>query len=174
MEQVCGGEAQHRQADLNLGLACLQRDKWATWVASPMPAWKTVCGSQSQEDTESDTLQGGNKAVHRKKMLLCQMRFLGNNSFNYFNAPNHSALLTFRTCLISSSDFRNERADICWWDSSAFGSCLTFQPLKPSLCFCLTKWLSWCPSTFLSLCSAHTGHCAWNPLSRPDWQSLQV
>ena len=45
-------------------------------------------------------------------MLLCQTRFLGNYSCNYFSVPNPLALLTFSTCLISSSDFRNERADI--------------------------------------------------------------
>lgn len=52
------------------------------------------------------------KQKGKKEMLLCQTRFLGNYSCNYFSVPNPLALLTFSTCLISSSDFRNKRADI--------------------------------------------------------------
>lgn len=126
-EQVCGSEAQRVQAEqIWIGLAHLPPDKQTTWAASCVPALKSGCGSQSQEDMESDT-QGGTKQSVDIKMLLCQMRFLSNNSFNDFNVPNHSALLTFRTYLISSSDFRSERADICRWSGSAFGFCLTFQ-----------------------------------------------
>lgn len=97
--------------------------------------WFSVKGGHGIWHPPLRTSPGGNKAMHGEKMLLCQRRFLGNNSFNYFSVCNHSALLTFRTCLISSSDFCNERADICRWDRSTFGSCLTFQPQRPSLCF---------------------------------------
>lgn len=154
-EQVCGDEAQHMQsrAGLSWGLAGMQRDQWTIRAAPRAPVQRTVClwfwvigGHRIRYPRLK------NKATRGKKMLLCQTRFLGNDSFNYFNVSNHSVLLTFRTCLISSSDFRKERADICRWSRSTFGSCLTFRPHhhRCSLCFCLNKKLFWCFFTCLS------------------------
>lgn len=70
-------------------------------------------GFQIQEDAESDSPAWKQRNVRGKKeVLLCPTRFLGNHSCNCFSVPNPLTLLTFSTCLISSSDFCNERADV--------------------------------------------------------------
>ena len=101
-------------------------------------------------------------------MLLCQTRFLGNYSCNCFSVPSPLALLTFSTCLISSSDFRNERADI-WGGGDQHSTPDSFSSLISIISPCvpvLTEDDLGVP-TFLSPASAHAGLSAQNAFPGP-------
>lgn len=145
-EQVWCSEVQHvgNRVDFHPGLLCLQSDKRPLqWPY--VPAQRMIWGFRSRK-TQNLIAQHGNKETWggKKEVLLCPTRFLGNHSCNCFSVPNPLALLTFSTCLISSSDFRSERADI-WGGGDRHSTPDSVSSLISIICSCFNKRWPWCP-----------------------------